>query len=383
MGGNGEAMKRSKWFLIALLLVLPCLVHAGERFLPTGATGHMHVAQMGMGGVTSVIHTNAHTLFYNPAMLARQSFSLEITPVQTVYGVDMADVIKWADDNSDKIQDFESLTDAEKNAIIRGADEFDNKWMPVNLAPYIGFASKNFAIGGYGVAQGDVKIDEGAMIPKVGLRGYTDAVIGLGIGMKKEIFGQKLDVGVAGRYINRRVVQPRLYNVWEANDLQAIADTLQDEFKDAKSGFGIDLGVGRDFQIGPRPLTFGLVVQDLYGSLDGYIKPKMNIGALYPLVEKGSGNFLVKRLDCAVELTDAMNRQGTNLFSHLNMGMEMNMLAGLLKLRGGFHQGYPVYGAGLSLAFLKIDYAYYTEEMGTSPGQYPQSAHRGQVSLGW
>ncbi len=67
----------------------------------------------------------------------------------------------------------------------------------------------------------------------------------------------------------------------------------------------------------------------------------------------------------------------------LLMGAEIGILANFLKVRGGFHQGYPTVGAGISLAILHLDYAHFTRELGNAPGLFPESTHRIQLVIGF
>ena len=69
----------------------------------------------------------------------------------------------------------------------------------------------------------------------------------------------------------------------------------------------------------------------------------------------------------------------STLFTKLYMGGEFNLLS-ILKLRGGFYQGYPSFGFGL-LGLL--NYALYGRELSTMPGLMPEWNHVISLSLGF
>ena len=74
---------------------------------------------------------------------------------------------------------------------------------------------------------------------------------------------------------------------------------------------------------------------------------------------------------------------GSGTYQKINMGTELNTLAGFLKLRGGLHQGYPTFGLGIALLIFRLDYAYFTRELGTAPGMYPDDTHSIGITIGW
>ena len=378
-------IKRYIYMTILLLLFCTAIGNSGDMYVPTGISTHLSVAQMGMGGLTTTIGTNAHTLFYNPALLNRQRFSLEIPTIGLGLDNDAFNVINFIDDHQDEFDNFDSLTAEEQAQFIMDSQEFDNKWVGVQVTPYLGFAIKNIGVGAYGVSQADVKIDQGVMVPALGLRGYMDFVVGAGYGREMDIMGKTFELGITARYVNRRIVEPMRINAQDANNADEIVQTAIDELENTKTGFGIDVGMIRTMEfglLGPKAeLDYGIVVQDLIGSLDGYVKPNVKIGAMAHMPFGGS--WLLPRWDVGIEMVDFFNRQGVNLFQRINMGTELCLLKGLFKLRGGFHQGYPTAGIGFKLVIISVDYAYFIRELGTKPGQFDEGTHRFQLSLGF
>ncbi len=372
---------RIKLIIAVGLFLMASLGFAGRRYVPTGAVLHRNIAQMGMGGLTTTISTNAHTFFYNPALLTKQKFALEITPLVIGLDNDFADVADFVDKHADDFSDLDSMAINDPTAMnnfLADSRSFDNEYLGVKVAPYFGLAFRNFGLGAYGQMNADVKLDQGVIVPALGMRGFFDTVIGLGFAKTKTIAGHDYGIGIAGRVISRRQISSTRISASDATSGSDVFTTAQDELEDAKNGFGIDLGMIRTFK---ENLDVAFVVRDLVGSMDGWVKPNLNIGVMYHI--PFADNILLKRWDVGMEVIDLMNRQGVSYFQKMNFGSELNMLAGLVKLRGGFHQGYPTYGAGIALLFLRVDYAFFTRELGTAPGMLPEESHYIQLSLGW
>ncbi len=380
---------------LVLLLLVAGQSFAQEQYIPTGVSPTINVAQMGMGGMTTMISTNARTVFNNPGLLNRQKFALEITPAALGIGSDATNILKFVNDNMDVFTGMDSIAASamdpadpnhEENAatlnqFYKDSEEFDNKWIGVNASPYIGLAFKGFGFGVYGNVVTDLKLDNGVFVPALGARGYIDAVFGAGMGRTMEIGGRDWELGAAVRVVNRRYVSPIRVNASDVANMGDMASTVMDELNEDVTGFGIDVGMIRTMQWKDNDIDVGVAIQDLVGVMDGYLAPNVKMGAMYHM--PFAGNALLNRWDVGIEYTDFFNRAGKSYFTHINMGTELSVLAGFVKLRGGFHQGYPTFGGGLSLLFLKLDYAYFTKELGTAPGMNAYGLHMVQMSLGW
>ncbi len=384
---------KTRLMLVAALVLLLIAGQslAQEQYIPTGVSPSINVAQMGMGGLTTMISTNARTVFNNPGLLNRQKFALEFTPVAIGIGSDATNILKFVNDNVDTFAGMDSIAalaaggDAAAtetmNKFYEDSQEFDNKWIGLNVAPYLGLAVKGFGFGVYGNIVTDIKLDNGVFVPAIGARGYMDVVFGIGHGRVIEIGGRDWELGAAVRIVNRRYVSPIRVNASDVANTGDLASTVMDELNEDITGFGIDVGMIRTVQWKDNDIDVGVSIQDLVGVMDGWIKPNLKFGAMYHM--PFANNALLKRWDLGIEYVDFFNRAGKSYFTHINMGTELSVLAGFLKLRGGFHQGYPTYGMGLSLGFAKLDFAYFTKEQGTAPGMTPYGLYMAQFSLGW
>lgn len=164
-------------FIVTILLFVSAF--AGERYRPTGTAPHLDVRQMGMGGITVAVGGNTHALFYNPALLSRQKFKLDIMPVHGGVDNDIIEVIKFIDDHADEFENFSELSLQEQSEFIQESSKFDNKWVSLYYTPYLGFIINGVSAGWYNVVHADIKIDQGIFVPAVALRGYSDNVFGL------------------------------------------------------------------------------------------------------------------------------------------------------------------------------------------------------------
>jgi len=373
--------KTNKILLILIILALTNSSLAGERYLPTGITVHLDIAQMGMGGLTVTVGDNAHSVFYNPALLNRQGLELDITPFSGGLDNDAIEVIDFIKEHEDDFDDFELLDPAEQNQFLIDSEHFDNKWVSAILTPYAGLCINNIGAGMYSIIQADVKVDHGVFVPAVGMRGFQDNVFGFGIGLPMNVMGKTLDMGVALRFIERKTLKPLRVGAADADKLEQVFETALDEFESIEKGFGLDIGMihsmHSDVSDGRSNLDLAIVIQDLVAELDGYIKPNVKVGAMTELPP----GILPFRCDVGAEINDLFNRQGVTFTRRLNLGAEARFLANVIRLRGGFHQGYPTWGLGVEIPFVRADYAFFARELGTRPGQFSEATHRLQLGF--
>ncbi|MDP8285029.1 MAG: hypothetical protein RAP03_00050, partial [Candidatus Electryonea clarkiae] len=306
-------MKIMRVLLIVMLLFALCgqAFPKGQRYVPTGAYNYLSVGQMGMGGMTTMIGTSAATTFNNPALLNRQKFDIEITPVIIGLGDDLTDIVNFVSDHKDDFAVFDSLSPAEQGAFINDSESFDNKWMGIHVSPFVGLAFKGWGVGGYGNVSTDVKLDQGVVVPSVGARGYMDVVVGIGHGRIVEIAGTEWELGATFRFIQRQTVSPIKVSAADAGDTGELSSTVMDELEDPTAGFGVDVGMIRTLELKGKELDVGVVVQDLIGSMDGMVKPNLKFGAMYHM--PFADNMMLKRFDVGMEYVDFFNRAGTSV----------------------------------------------------------------------
>lgn len=108
------------------------------------------------------------------------------------------------------------------------------------------------------------------------------------------------------------------------------------------------------------------------------ITPTLNLSfAISP-----NWNFISSNI--VVDFNDLLFMAGSDksFGKRVNIGAEIGFWNRIF-LRTGLHQGYWTAGAGVNIWALRINYAYYTEEMGAYAGQYADTRHVLEVVIGW
>ncbi|MBD3166605.1 hypothetical protein GF324_08400 [bacterium] len=383
-------MKRLIVFSMIAALLVPVLPAFGGGIdnpsVPIGPTLHRNIAQLGMGGMSTVIRENAHTPFYNPALLSQQNFRLELDLIAVGVNQEVPGLVQFISDNAENFGQMDQMSQDEQDEFYDKALEYDNKFIPTQIMPYIGFAFKNFGFGVYNVSQTDVAVDLGVLAPSVRLRGYMDTVVGVGYGRFVQIRDFQFQAGATVKVVDRRVVNAERVTADEVSATDELFNTMLDELNQSYGSVGIDLGVAKTFEMGEpghgTPLDVGVTLQDLFMDLgDGMMIPNLKAGVMYHL--PWADESWLARWVVGGEVVDMFNREGNSLFNKINLGTELAVLKGFLRLRGGFHQGYPTGGLGLSFGIMTLDYAYFTRELGPSPDTEPESMHRIQLGFGW
>jgi len=162
-----------------------------------------------------------------------------------------------------------------------------------------------------------------------------------------------------------------------------------------ESGFGLAMDFGASVELGS--LSVGLSIRDVAPS---FIVSEMTVEEL--LAELGAGRFprasgstqsvlvlpsvtaglawkprLVPGLvepALYFEVQDPVSvvRDRESFWNLLHVGAEVELLS-FFSLRAGLNKGWPSAGFGLDLAFLSLDAAVFTEELGRRPGDLPRS----------
>ncbi len=339
-------------------------------YLPHGTSLHLNIAQMGMGGLTTLVCSNAHTLFYNPALLSRQDFTVEASLVSIGVSRDIIPLTFFIQDHIDDFAHYENMTEDEIREFTDDSEHFDSEWLSVQALPYAGIARQNFGFGFYSVTQADMKLDQGIFLPRISLRSYSDFVIGFGYGSTISILQSKWDIGATIKYAERHAISPMWVNARDVSNVLEVWQTAQDSLRYLGSGFGLDIGVAKSYTMGEighgRTFDLGVVVRDLFLDLNNNTNPEVNVGVMYHMPHARRG--LMDRWDVGGEIVDVFNREHIPLFQRVHFGSEISFLH-FLRFRGGIHQGYATFGAGLTFRVFSIDYASFAGNLVMAPGR--------------
>ncbi len=111
-------------------------------------------------------------------------------------------------------------------------------------------------------------------------------------------------------------------------------------------------------------------------------KPTYRIGAAYRVPLPPSTRAIVDKVTIATDYVSASTSeydQTTGAHFRIGVGAE---IGDMLSVNSGYSQGYPSFGASLSMRVVQLEYAYFGIEDGRSPGQLGRFNHQIQLRFG-
>jgi hypothetical protein len=398
-----------KRFVLAFVMMAGLIPHGWAAERPAFVRG---VRPLGMGDAFSAMADDQNIFFYNPAgTVQRTGGMVTLLELPVTIGEDFKDAYDFISDNEDKLTEFDTLSGQEQADLIRKMDETIT---PLNPSLAVGVPNVNYlaggedrrvfwGIGGFGQVQGSFKLNTG-IVPSVDYDLNQDAIIPLNLAVRfNEVrwLPGKLGVGTNLKYIKRNQIRDERVSFLQLEDFDS--PPVQ-----SASGFGADLG----FLYQPNSRwNFALTSLDFLGtSLDfdevsaekGFqskpsrtssIKARWNLGFAWTPGRfsywPGKGLRTGNRLTLAMDIRDIANSESKVFFddgllaetagTHIHLGAEYRWW--FLRLRGGFNQGYPSFGLGVDWPLLKLDYAYFSDELGRHAGTLEQANH--MLALGF
>lgn len=334
------------------------------------------VRAMGMGNAFFGVSDDKYAAFYNPAGLARNKsvWSLDLIPFTIGVNTNMIS-------NAREIGDMFVNGGLDTNAIAKILDgmmgEYNNI-SPINFFP--AFTYKNWSFGIFFNTHINI-LSYNRAFPTASARIHADAgaVLTYAHSFLKD---KSLHFGVSlmGFY---RMGYTASYTVADIANLDT-DNVLKDALN--SNGWGILASVGIMYElpwlrkelnarVGLSFNDFGY--QSMASGLDK-VEPTLNLSlAISPNWEFISSNIVLDFNDLLF-----MNGKDDSFGKRVNIGAEVGFFNRIF-LRTGLHQGYWTAGAGVNIWLLRINYAYYTEELGAYAGQYADERHVIEVILGW
>ncbi len=348
-------------------------VPAGAVEMDTLYTG---VRPLGMGNAFAAIADDENAAFYNPAGLSFvEEGRVEILNPK----------IDVSTNTLDFQRDASNLKSGDTVAAVDLMRKYIGKHQHLAVDVFPNYTRHNFEIGGlarvklsaevnspsYPVLQADLKTDMGVVLAVA--HGFMD---------------DHLRAGVTLKYLQHK----RFFKEFTAVDIasQNTSYNFNDNVK-TSSKFGADLGLTYAFENEAWKPRVALVVQNLgdmnFGDYQATstspvvantYKQQVNLGAAV------TRDFWITKALLAVDYNDISGNVGTDKDKgkRLHMGVELKFPK-ILALRAGLKQGYMTFGAGLNFWLLKLDYAYYKEEVGAYAGQREDARHVIELSMGW
>jgi hypothetical protein len=337
---------------------------------------------MGMGGAFRVFSTGYDTFFGNPAGFAAKNGSLTF-----------ADVATWAYfkptvANLDKVQAIMDNTATTGEVASYVSDWVINNGLGVGVSAGLGWAGKGFGLGFNLVTD---NIASGSSLLSSTFTSTTQGNVVAGLGLPLNLGPVKIKLGADARaFYILDSVSGSGYNWPFATILASMAGggdpmtAIRDMTVLGGYGFAVDAGL----TVGIGPFMLGGMVRD-YGFefnmgtdtvgnvLDTTMVPVDGTlpHILTPTFAVGAGlafDFGIIAPSLYVEAEDpvALVEQGFDgIWNKVHAGAELELLQ-FIKLRAGLNKGWVSVGAGLDLIIFEFDAALFTEEMGTSPGDF-------------
>lgn len=367
------------------------------------------VRPLGMGGAFTAIADDQNIFSYNPAGMVQRT-GAQVTLLEIALGgsQDLKDAYDFVSDNEDKLTNFENLSTQEQIDLINKIDRDISKLNPraylaADIASYVSGPRflglpLHVGFGAFGVVDANFKLDSSVLVPNISYSINNDLVFPLSVAHRWEdpwFIPGKLGVGFTGKIIRRNQIEQERLSVLQL-------DSLDSPPMVTGAGVGSDLG----FLYQPTDrLNLGLMIQDFMGTKikfdslaaeDGFpaqpgrtsvIRPRTNVGVavtpeklfwLVPTKERWTFAADIRDIRPGtnehVLFENGLRKPfGTNLPTHTYLGAEFKYW--FLRFRGGAYQGYPTFGLGVDIPFLKIDYAFYSRELGFRSGDIQEENH--------
>ncbi len=361
-------------------LVAAACILAALGSAPAGAVEmsklYTGVRPLGMGGAFAAIVDDENATFYNPAGL---------TDV-TEWNVDLFNPkIDISTNTLDFAKDASDLKTGDTTGAVDMMRKYIGKHQHGAVSVFPNYTAHNFEVGfleslgfdaevnspSFPVLQADLKNDAGAFIA------FSHAFM-----------DDHLRLGVTLKYIQHK----RFYKEYTAVDI-ANNNTnynFTDNLKSANK-FGGDIGATYQFENEDWKPRLALVIQNLGGMdfgdyqatptsplIPNAYKQQINLGGAI------TRQLWIMKTTVAMDYNDIGGSVGTDTDKgkRLHVGAELKFPK-ILALRVGLNQGYMTYGAGLNFWLLRLDYAYYKEEVGAYAGQREDARHSLQLSIGF
>ncbi len=359
-----------KKFLLALIFIFFTNALYASNYIASYPYILKSTRALGMGNAYYTLSEDQYALFYNPAGLARIKESrYDILNIQG--GISKNSIKFYNDVKSTDWDDEKEIADL--------LDDYNNELQHASLSTFPAYYKKNFAVGLFATFNGDAIPHSIREYPELYTKIHLDYGIAAGYSMSF-LDNNSLQVGIAAKYMFRK----SLTASYTAADLtEDFEELIKDDIKDGDGLIG-DVGIIYNFHflqnMNPR---IGAAVNNIgmtgLGDAED-LKTTLNLSvAISPEFFGKIGSHFLLEFHDATKNWDEDNDLG----KRIHAGAEFNFFNNILAVRTGLNQGYLTFGAGLDFNILKIDYAYYTEEIGAYAGQWDDSRHIITLSLGF
>lgn len=319
------------------------------------------IRSLGMGGAYVSFVKDSDAVFYNPAALSNiGGFNWQL------FNIGLGT-------NQDTFESIKELKDMTSTSQPSDYQRFFGKNLGTHVEGMASFAIPHFGVGIYDTYLLNVQLNNPAY-PQFDANLLND--VGVVVGASATL-GPAMNLGIALKRINRWG-GPQSIGV--GTIVSGEASKIEDNFKNKGTAYGADAGLNLGGE-GPLHPTLSVVWQDMgfttFKQTDGLAAPPR----IHDNLTVGAGTFVdLPGLDWtnSIEFRH-LTESNEQIGKKVHLGTEISLP--LIDLRAGINQGYTTYGAGFDFYFLKVDAAYYKEELGVYPGQTPDTRFEIGLSL--
>lgn len=393
-----------------LILLLAGAVPAMAAEAPAMIRG---TRALGMGDALTAIADDQNVFFYNPAGSVQRTGSMvNFLDVSLTASKDAIDFYQFINDNETALKNFDNLSTADQIALV---DKIQTEMVPLRptfgvTAPNVSYLSGplwgglHWGAGFFGQMSGRLGFNPIVLTPTLYYDVNVDAIPtgNLALKIKRLPFlPGSLGVGANAKWIRRGRISETAVETFALDNYEAPPAQMG-------NGFGLDFGTL--YQPTPR-WNVAVSVSDFGGTKIDYdavsaekgfdarpahteqIDARWNTGVAWTPSRIGLASFgipLHDRLVLAADVRDFANAD-SKIFSdghladtagtHFHLGAEYRL--SFLRLRTGANQGYFTGGIGIDWPMLKLDYAYYADELSLFAGSSRHPAHRISVTFGF
>lgn len=366
---------------------------------------------MGMGGANTAVGGYSSSIFSNPAGLIK---------IKKEHGIE-AEILGLTLSGSQRTQSFANdIQNSNSSQVVDTVKKYSGDAFNLNVANYTSFSyhAQNDTAYSFGLlASGDMSFiphsNSGANgILETHSRVYGGIFLasakrynGISTGVLNGVLDGDLTVGVTAKYIQQKSYEAGLDTGEVTNHKDNLVQYLQDTYEVDNSGFGLDIGTLYEFKNKTWNPAIGLSVMNI-GTLnfDAYGSQQLSANLAASIAPEISWS---NSLSFSVEYTDLFNSQQArirnynpyrsqdqydnadveyDMMNHLRLGGSLGLIDNswfLATLNAGLYKGAYTAGIDMQLALLKLQFATYQEQLGSTPGQLEDRRYVVGVGLGW